>query len=210
MTEQRQPAMRRYDCMVALAPHITDHLIVGNVARTSFELHAVMPREGNIYTMGMGLVTPLCLGLAIAQPNRHVIAFDGDGSMLLGLGVLTTIANTQARNLTSIVFDNQSYASTGGLPTASGGVTDIAGMARAAGIEHAVTVWTVDEFMVAATRALAGGPSVIVAKVTKESPDVAPKLMDGRENKYRFVRYLEETGGQTILKPSIVGRKGAE
>ena len=58
--------------------------------------------------------------------------------------------------------------------------------------------------------ALAGGPSVIVAKVTKESPDVAPKLMDGRENKYRFVRYLEATSGRTILKPSIVGRKGAE
>lgn len=210
MTQHRQPTMRRYDCMVALAPHITDHLIVGNVARTSFELHAVMPREGNIYTMGMGLVTPLCLGLAIAQPKRHVIAFDGDGSMLLGLGVLATIANTQARNLTSIVFDNQSYASTGGLPTASGGVTDIAGMAKAAGIDHAVTVWTVEEFMAEAVKALAGGPSVIVAKVTKESPDVAPKLMDGRENKYRFVRYLEETSGQTILKPSIVGRKGAE
>lgn len=210
MTSQRQPTMRRYDCMVALAPLITDQLIVGNVARTSFELHAVMPREGNIYTMGMGLVTPLCLGLAIAQPSRHVIAFDGDGSMLLNLGVLATIANAQARNLTSVVFDNQSYASTGGLPTASGGVTDIAGMAKAAGIEHAVTVWTVDEFMSAATRALAGGPSVIVAKVTRESPEVAPKLMDGRENKYRFVRYLEETSGQTILKPSIVGRKGAE
>ena len=210
MTEPRQPTMRRYDCMVALAPHITDQLIVGNVARTSFELHAVMPREGNIYTMGMGLVTPLCLGLAIAQPDRHVIAFDGDGSMLLNLGVLATIANTGARNLTSVVFDNQSYASTGGLPTASGGVTDIAGMAKAAGIDHAVTVWTVEEFMAEAVKALAGGPSVIVAKVTKESPDVAPKLMDGRENKYRFVRYLEATSGRTILKPSIVGRKGAE
>lgn len=211
MSANPAPTMRRYDCMLALAPMITDHLIVGNVARTSFELYAVMPREGNIYTMGMGLVTPLCVGLALAQPDRQVIAFDGDGSMLLNLGVLATIGNTPLPNLTSIVFDNQSYASTGGLPTASGGETDIAGMAKAAGIEHAVTVWTVAEFMAAATRALTQpGPSVIVAKVTKESPDVAPKLMDGRENKYRFVRYIEETSGQTVLKPSIVGRKGAE
>jgi len=200
--------MRRYDCLVALAPLISDQLIVGNVARTSFEWHAVLPREGNIYTMGMGLVTPVCVGLALARPDRHVIALDGDGSILLNLGVLATIANSPVPNLTSIVFDNQSYASTGGLPTASGGETDIAGVGLAAGIRHAVTVRTVEAFTAAARRALAGGPSLIVAKVTPESPDVEPKLMDGRENKYRFVRYVEATSGVTILKPSIVGRKG--
>ena len=51
-----------------------------------------------------------------------------------------------------------------------------------------------------------GGPWVIVARVTGETEPVGPKLMDGRENKYRFVRYVEETEGITILKPSIVGR----
>jgi sulfopyruvate decarboxylase subunit beta len=203
--------MRRYDCMVALAPLITDQLVIGNVARTSFEWHAVLPREGNLYTMGMGLVTPVSVGLALAMPDRGVVALDGDGSILLNLGVLATIGNSPLPNLTSIVFDNQSYASTGGLPTASGGQTDIAAMGEAAGIAHSVTVWTVDAFAADARRALSGdGPSLIVAKVTKESPDVAPKLMDGRENKYRFVRYIEETAGLTILKPSIVGRKGGE
>jgi thiamine pyrophosphate-dependent acetolactate synthase large subunit-like protein len=202
--------MRRYDCMEALAPLITDELVVGNVARTSFEWHAVLPRDGNLYTMGMGLVTPVCVGLAMALPDRRVIALDGDGSILLNLGVLTTIANHSLPNLTSIVFDNQAYASTGGLPTASGGTTDIAGMGLAAGIEHSVTVWTVDAFTTEVRRALDGaGPSLIVAKVTQESPVVDPKLMDGRENKYRFVRYIEETSGRTVLKPSIVGRSGA-
>lgn len=202
--------MRRYDCMEALAPLITDQLVVGNVARTSFEWHAVLPRDGNLYTMGMGLVTPVCVGLAMALPDRQVIALDGDGSILLNLGVLTTIANHSLPNLTSIVFDNQSYASTGGLPTASGGTTDIAGMGLAAGIDHSVTVWTVDAFTTHVRRALDGaGPSLIVAKVTQESPVVDPKLMDGRENKYRFVRYVEETSGRTVLKPSIVGRSGA-
>src|SRR5688572_21013366 len=204
MTAGRAPTMRRYDCMVALAPSITDQLVVGNVARTSFEWHAVKPREGNIYTMGMGLVTPVCVGLALALPERHVIALDGDGSMLLNLGVLSTIANTPLPNLTSIVFDNQSYASTGGLLTASGGPTDIAGMARAARIEHAHTAWTMHENLDAATRGLAGnGTSVIVSKITKESPDVKHNLVDGGDNMYLFVRYVEETNARTVLKPSI-------
>jgi thiamine pyrophosphate-dependent acetolactate synthase large subunit-like protein len=205
------PQMRRYDCLVALAPLVTDQLVVGNVARTSFEWYAVLPRAGNLYTMGMGLVTPVCVGLALALPDRQVIALDGDGSILLNLGVLATIGNTALPNLTSIVFDNQSYASTGGLPTASGGETDIAGMGRSAGIEHSLTVWTVDRFEAAVRQALAGpGPSLIVAKVTQESPDLRPKLMDGRENKYRFVRYVEETTGLTVLKPSVVGRSAAD
>jgi thiamine pyrophosphate-dependent acetolactate synthase large subunit-like protein len=84
-------------------------------------------------------------------------------------------------------------------------------MAQAAGIRNAHTVRTVEAFRDATGRALAEpGPWFVVAKVSGDSEPSPPKLMDGRENKYRFVRYLEETGGQTILKPSIVGRTGAE
>jgi len=71
-----------------------------------------------------------------------------------------------------------------------------------------VGVVTLEEFTAAAAKALAGnGPWVIVAKVVAEKPPVQPKLMDGRENKYRFVRYIEQTEGRIILKPSIVGRE---
>jgi thiamine pyrophosphate-dependent acetolactate synthase large subunit-like protein len=200
--------MRRFDCLAALAPLVEDDLVVGNVARTSFEWHALAPREGNLYTMAMGMVTPLCLGLALALPHRRVIALDGDGSLLLNLGVLATIANQAPPNLTICVFDNESYASTGGLPTATAGVTDLAGIARTAGIKQAHTVETVGAFRALAEEALAGGgPWVIVAKVDKQTEAVAPKLMDGRENKYRFVRYVEETEKTTILKPSVVGRR---
>ncbi len=200
--------MSRLECMAALAPLITDELVVTNVARTAFEWHAVLPREGNLYTMGMGLVTPVALGLALALPHRRVLALDGDGGLLLNLGVLATVANHPAANLVSIVFDNESYASTGGLPTATAGRTDLAAMAVAAGISSAVTVRTVDEFQEAARMALAGpGPAVVVAKVSAETPAVGPKLMDGRENKYRFVRHIEATEGRTILRPSVVGRK---
>ncbi|MFI5267458.1 MAG: thiamine pyrophosphate-dependent enzyme [Chloroflexota bacterium] len=209
MTDADRAALpRRYDCLAKLVPMIDNQLVVTNVARSGFEWHALCSREGNLYTMGMGLVTPLCLGLALALPHRRVIAVDGDGSMLLNLGALTTEANSKPANLVSFVFDNASYASTGGLPTATAGVTDLAAMGRGAGIDKACTVSSVAEFTDVAERALhEDGPWLVVVRVNPETEPVKPKLMDGRENKYRFVRYIEETEGRTILKPSIVGRK---
>jgi sulfopyruvate decarboxylase subunit beta len=200
--------MKRFDCMEALAPMITDQLVVTNVARTGFEWKMAKPREGNLYTMGMGLVTPVVLGLALSLPHRGVIALDGDGGILLNLGALATVGNCAPANLISIIFDNGSYASTGGLPTATSGRTNLVEVAKGAGISNSVGVSTIAEFTAAATKAVAGnGPWVIVAKVVAEKPPVQPKLMDGRENKYRFVRYIEQTEGRIILKPSIVGRQ---
>ncbi|HLQ91283.1 MAG TPA: thiamine pyrophosphate-dependent enzyme [Xanthobacteraceae bacterium] len=194
--------------MQALAPMLTDQLLVTNVARTGFETHMAMPREGNLYTMGMGLVTPVVLGLALSLPHRGVIALDGDGSILLNLGTLSTVGNYAPPNLITIIFDNESYASTGGLPTATAGKTNLTGMAKSAGISNAFEVRKIEDFTAVITKALAGrGPWFIVAKVVAEKPPVEPKLMDGRENKYRFVRYIEETEGSVILKPSVVGRK---
>jgi thiamine pyrophosphate-dependent acetolactate synthase large subunit-like protein len=194
--------------MQVLAPMLTDQLVVTNVARTGFETKMAMPREGNLYTMGMGLVTPVVLGLALSLPHRGVIALDGDGSILLNLGTLSTVGNYAPPNLITIIFDNESYASTGGLPTATAGKTNLAEMAKGAGISNAVEVRKIEDFTVEITKALAGhGPWFIVAKVVAEKPPVEPKLMDGRENKYRFVRYIEETEGTIILKPSVVGRK---
>ena len=199
--------MRRFDCMQALAPLVTNQLVVTNVARTGFEWKMASPREGNLYTMGMGLVTPVVLGLALSLPHRGVIALDGDGGILLNLGVLATVANYGPANMISIIFDNQSYASTGGLPTATAGKANLVEIAKGAGISNTVGVSTIEEFAKVATKALAGnGPWIIVAKVISEKSPVDPKLMDGRENKYRFVRYIEETEGATILRPSVVGR----
>jgi sulfopyruvate decarboxylase subunit beta len=199
--------MRRFECMQALAPMITDQLIVTNVARTGFEWKMAKPRDGNLYTMGMGLVAPFVLGLALSLPHRGVIALDGDGSILLNLGALATVGNYAPANFVSVIFDNESYASTGGLPTATAGRTKLVEIARGAGISNAIEVRTIEDFTAAALKAVAGnGPWVIVAKVAPEKPPVDPKLMDGRENKYRFVRYIEETEGRVILKPSVVGR----
>jgi len=200
----------RYECLSELAKLVTNELVITNVARTGFEWHALAPRDGNLYTMAMGLVTPVAFGLALSLPSRRVIALDGDGSLLLNLGALATVANHPCPNLVSIVFDNESYASTGGLPTATAGPTDIAAIARGAGVRAVETVTSTEAFRAVAERALAAdgtpGPWVIVAKVSGSTPRVSPKLMDGRENKFRFVRHIEATEGLTILKPSVVGR----
>ena len=201
---------RRDACLQAIAPLFSDELVVTNVARTAFEWHMAHPGDGNLYTMGMGLVTPVALGLALALPHRRVVALDGDGSILLNLGALATIANHPAPNLVSIIFDNESYASTGGLPTATAGRTDLAAVARAAGIGSVRTADTLEGTRAALADLFAdgerAGAGVLVVKVSPETPPVAPKLMDGRENKYRFVRHIEATEAITILRPSVVGR----
>src|SRR4051812_17533303 len=84
----------------------------------------------------MGLACPIALGVAIAQPERGVIALEGDGSILMGLGCLATIAKVKPRNLTIIIMDNGLYQITGKQPTATAGVTDIVAVARGAGIPN--------------------------------------------------------------------------
>src|SRR5215467_482239 len=99
------------------------------------DLYAAGHRPQNFYMLGsMGLACPIAMGLAMAQPERGVIALEGDGSILMGLGCLTTIANLKPRNLTIIIMDNALYQITGGQKTATGGVTDIVAVARGAGI----------------------------------------------------------------------------
>ena len=83
--------MRRYDCLKAIAPKLGDELVVTNLANTATEWRAVRPAEGNLYSVGMGMVTPYALGLALALPSRRILAFDGDGGLLFDPSVLGTI-----------------------------------------------------------------------------------------------------------------------
>src|ERR1700752_2350034 len=135
---------------------LTDQLVVTNVARTGFETHMAMPREGNLYTMGMGLVTPVVMGLAISLQHRGVIALDGDGSILLNLGALSTVGNYAPPNLIAIIFDNESHPSTGAFPTATAGKTRLDEIAKAAGITNAFEIRQIEDFKDLAIRALAG------------------------------------------------------
>lgn len=93
------------------------------------------PLDFHYLPSAMGQSPMIALGLALAQPERRVIAFTGDGSLLMNLGCLVTIASAGARNLTVILLDNGLYEVTGGQTTA-GAVArvDFAGLAATAGI----------------------------------------------------------------------------
>src|SRR5476651_1442311 len=119
----------------------------------------------------MGLASSMGLGIALCKPQRQVIVFDGDVSLLMNLGGLTTLARYRPRNLVHVVFDNESLLSVGGFPTATSTGSDIAAMAAAAGVPRTATVRTLDEFSSAFTAALAAHElTTLVAKVEAIGP----------------------------------------
>jgi thiamine pyrophosphate-dependent acetolactate synthase large subunit-like protein len=137
--------MNRFDItqrVVARLHH--DEAVIGGIGYSNFDLWAAGRRAQNFYMLGsMGLAVPIALGVAIAQPQRRVIALEGDGSILMQLGSLTTVAHRAQRNLTIIILDNGTYQITGGQKAASGLGTDIVAIARGAGITQ--SAWAADE-----------------------------------------------------------------
>jgi thiamine pyrophosphate-dependent acetolactate synthase large subunit-like protein len=189
----------RYECLEVLAPAIGDALTVLSIGGIENEWFHLRPGPGTMRLM-MGAVVPVGVGLATALPTRRVIALDTDGSLLLNLGALCTVGALRPPNLTIIVMDNECYESIGGIPSHTARGTDLAGIARAAGIEHASTTRTLGEFRTAAAAAMRRQDATfIAAKVAPGAKDLPALSMDGLEMKYRFLRYIEETAGIRVL-----------
>lgn len=164
-------AMSRYDLTLRLVEKLHDNdTVIGGIGNTNFDLWAASPRDRNFYMLGsMGLAIPIALGVAIAQPGTRVIALEGDGSILMQLGTLATVASRDQRNLGIIIMDNGCYQITGSQPTASAARTDIASIAAGCGIQRTAVVRTLEDFESELASALAGeGPWVIVAKIDRE------------------------------------------
>ena len=195
--------MTRYECLQLLAPKITDELVVTSLAGVAREWYQLNDREGNLYQPYLGHATPLALGLALGLPHRRVLSLDGDGSILLVLSVLPVIAAQNPSNLVVIVFDNEAYEAPGGLPTFTAGVTDLAEMARGAGIRNTKVVREIPEFEEAVDKAFhAKDASFITAKVDIATQRVPYPPFGGVENKYRLIRYIERTENIQIVKPA--------
>jgi thiamine pyrophosphate-dependent acetolactate synthase large subunit-like protein len=117
----------------------------------------------------MGLAIPIAFGVAIAQPQRHVIALEGDGSLLMQLGCLSTVATQAPKNLTMVVWDNGIYQITGGQPTASASVADLVAIARGSGIANSAWAADEDDFdRLFAAALMGGGPSLIAVRTDKK------------------------------------------
>jgi thiamine pyrophosphate-dependent acetolactate synthase large subunit-like protein len=163
--------------------------IVASLGHPAYDLCAVEDRPQNFYTWGsMGLASSIGLGLAMARPDLAVFVLDGDGSLLMNLGSLATMALQGPPNLVLVIIDNGEYATTGGQKTPTSCGADLAAAARAMGLPAAVTVRTVEELADALGRVPLGGgaPSVIVAKVDESAPTARPAL-DCVRIKHRFM-----------------------
>jgi sulfopyruvate decarboxylase subunit beta len=141
----------------------------------------------------MGLASSMGLGVALSRPELQVIVFDGDGSLLMNLGGLTTLARYRPRNLIHVVFDNESLLSVGGFPTATSTGSDLAGVAVAAGVPNTTTVRDIDAFVSAFRGALrARDLATIVAKVEAVGPAGYVTDLTLLENRYQFQRWLKD------------------
>jgi sulfopyruvate decarboxylase subunit beta len=184
--------MTRLDALRAIYSKLEDRVVVTIMGAVAAELQSIGHRPNFFYLQhAMGLASSMGLGIALCKPDRHVVVLDGDGSILMNLGGLTTLARYRPRNLTHIVFDNESLLSVGGFPTATSTGSDLAGIAKAAGVPRAATVTTLDAFVAAVDEAMAAGElTTIVAKVDAVGPSAYVTDLSLLENRFQFQRQL--------------------
>ncbi len=148
-----------------------DEAVIGGIGFANFELWGAGQRPQNFYMLGsMGLAIPIALGVALAQPHRRVIALEGDGSVLMQLGALSTVAKLKPRNLIVVIQDNGTYQITGGQKAASD-TADLIGIARESGLPN--SAWAADDADFEAMTAQAlhqDGPWIIGCRIDTDKP----------------------------------------
>jgi sulfopyruvate decarboxylase subunit beta len=187
--------VKRAKCIEAIYPELSDKLVVTIMGACAQELYDLGHCENFFYLQhAMGLASSIGLGLALNLPDEKVVVMDGDGSVLMNLGTLTTMARYRPPNLTHIVFDNGSLLSTGGFAShTTSGVTDLAKIAEGAGISNVASVTTPMDFVGAVADAFERDElSVIVAKVEAVGPDHFGMDLKLPENAFHFERYIKE------------------
>jgi sulfopyruvate decarboxylase subunit beta len=150
--------MKRDECFEILKRHITDEVVVASYS-SAVEWEDLNPRALNYYSVGaMGLGPSHALGLALGRPDKRIVVLDGDGSLLMNLGSLVTIAAAAPKNLVHFVCQNENYEANGGHPLPNPTV-DFAGLARSAGYAH---VHDFSELTSVAPRGAEGGAAGLV------------------------------------------------
>jgi thiamine pyrophosphate-dependent acetolactate synthase large subunit-like protein len=185
--------INRLEATRYLVSRASQALIVAGPGNAKFDLAAAGDRPQHFYIWNsLGLAPSVGLGLALTQPKQQVIVLDGDGGTLMNPGALVTIARMAPSNLLHIVWDNGQYQLTGGQPTATATVTDLAAMGRGAGLQHVAAVTTMSEFEVGLETWLTEpGPWLVVAKID-ESPAPTRPPKDPVWIKLRFMETVNK------------------
>lgn len=185
--------MTRLDAMRAVYDRLDTCAVVTIMGAVAAELQSIGHRQNFFYLQhAMGLASSVGLGIALSRPAVPVVVFDGDGSVLMNLGGLSTLGRYRPPNLLHVVFDNGSLLSVGGFPTATSTGCDLAAIAAAAGVPRTCCVSTVDDFVkefAAAQRAKT--LTTLVAKVDAVGPASFVTELGLLENRFQFQRYLQ-------------------
>jgi sulfopyruvate decarboxylase subunit beta len=191
--------MLRIDALRSVYPSLENRVVITIMGAVAAELQSIGHRPNFFYLQhAMGLASSMGLGVALTRPELSVVVFDGDGSILMNLGGLTTLARYRPRNLVHVVFDNESLLSVGGFPTATSTGSDVAGMAAAAGVPRTATVRTLDDFVAAFDEAIAARElTTIVAKVDATGPAGFVTDLALLENRFEFQRWLKQATPRT-------------
>src|SRR5260221_12503408 len=186
-------SMLRADALQAIYPELENRIVVTIMGAVAAELYMLGHRPNFFYLEhAMGLASSMGLGIALSMPEHKVIVIDGDGSLLMNLGRLSTMAPYKPANLLHIVFDNESLLSVGGFPTATSTGTDLAGIARASGIPCVLEAHTPDTLKRAVTDALASRTlQTIISKEDAIGPKTFQMDLPLLENRFQFRRELE-------------------
>lgn len=185
--------MLREEALAAIYPEIERRIVVTIMGAVAAELYTLGHRQTFFYLEhAMGLASSMGLGIALSMPEQKVVVLDGDGSLLMNLGTLSTMARYRPGNLMHIVFDNESLLSVGGFPTATATGTDLAGVARASGVPHVAEADSPETLLAAVREALAGDTlTTIVSKVEAVGPKSFHMDLPLLENRFQFKRALE-------------------
>jgi sulfopyruvate decarboxylase subunit beta len=186
--------MRRLDAIQSIYAALERSIVVTIMGAVAAEVQSIGHRPNFFYLQhAMGLASSVGLGIALARPELPVVVLDGDGSLLMNLGGLTTLARYRPRNLVHVVFDNESLLSVGGFPTATSTGSDLAAIAAAAGVPATATLRTLDEFREAFIAAQKTDDlSTLVAKVEAIGPSGYVTDLSLLENRYQFARHLKQ------------------
>lgn len=191
-----KPRMKRDAALRTLARHVTDEIVV-SVYQTAFDWRAIGDRDLNFFAFGaMGQASSNALGLAMGRPDKRVLVFDGDGSLLMNLGTLVSIANAAPENFVHFVFQNDCYEANGSHPIPGAGIIDFAKLAEGAGFRF---VRTYDDLSLLERDAVeiiaAPGPAFIVLRVEQGAP--SPQDYD----------YIHSAGARATFKRALAASK---
>lgn len=192
--------MKRLEALEAIYPELERAVVVTIMGAVAAELQSIGHRANFFYLQhAMGLASSLGLGIALTRPDLPVVVLDGDGSVLMNLGGLTTLARYRPPNLVHVIFDNESLLSVGGFPTATSTGTDLARVAEGSGIRRCRNTTTVEAFQREFREALSARElTTIVAKVDAAGPASFLTDLGLLENRFQFQRCLRDWKAQAI------------